>query len=52
MVSFNELIQEIYEIQGASDPNHIQESLVERMAEIFERASRMMEKSGYQPPEV
>lgn len=48
MVDFETLLNALYEIQGASDPNHP----AERMADVWSIACGMMEKSGYQPPDM
>lgn len=49
MVSFHDLLNALYEIQGASDPNQPKDTLKERMDEIFEIASGMMQQSGFNP---
>jgi transcriptional regulator of met regulon len=48
-MSVNEILEIIYEIQGAADPNHPAADLKERMDEIFERASEVMRKTAYDP---
>ena len=49
MVTFDSLLQALYEIQGASDPNQSPASAAERLEEIFDRASKQLEAAGWQP---
>ncbi len=49
MVTFDSLLQALYEIQGAADPNHPVASAAERLEEIYEKAGEMLEQSGFQP---
>ncbi len=49
MTTFPELLDALYQIQGAADPNHPADSLADRMAEIRDIADRMMRQSGYTP---
>jgi transcriptional regulator of met regulon len=49
MITFPSLLDVIYRIQGASDPNDSPQTLKERMDEIYELASRVMKESGYEP---
>lgn len=60
MVSFDDLLGALYEIQGLADPEHDRSMIVpsrrvtafqERVALIYAIACDMMERSGYQPPE-
>jgi transcriptional regulator of met regulon len=48
MDSYN-ILMAVYQIQGASDPNHPNESLKERMEEIFAAASSVMRQTGFNP---
>lgn len=49
MVSFESLLQMLYEIQCLADPNDSVKTLKDRMCEIFEIASRAMRDSGWEP---
>jgi hypothetical protein len=51
MLTLHELLNQLYQIQGKSDPAHPEtvESLKERMAEIYEIACDAMNQSGFQP---
>jgi hypothetical protein len=44
-----EIMALVHEIQGAADPNHPKETLKTRMAEIWEKACEIMDRTGYQP---
>lgn len=45
----DEIVRCVYLIQGASDPNHGDADIKERMEEIFRLASYVMRKTAYQP---
>lgn len=49
MTTFDQLLRLLYEIQGASDPNHPPATDRERLNEIFERTTRELAASGWQP---
>lgn len=49
MVTFDYLLQALYEIQGAADPNHGDDTLKDRMAEIYAKACDAIEQSGWKP---
>lgn len=49
MTDFDSLLSLLYEIQGASDPNHPAATDRERLNEIFERTSQALAQSGWQP---
>lgn len=51
MVDFNQLLIALYEIQGASDPNHPPETAQERLTEIYEKASHLLQAAGWAPSE-
>lgn len=44
-----EILDVLYRIQGAADPNHPAKTLKERMREIWDLACEVMDKTGYQP---
>ena len=50
----HEILQALYESQGASDPKQPQSqaALQERMAEIFARATDVMRRTGFVPDRV
>jgi hypothetical protein len=50
-VEVAKILEIVYQIQGAADPNHPQTlaSLKERMQEIWEQACAVMERTGYRP---
>ena len=43
------IVDIVYQIQGAADPNHPDDSLKERMREIYDWACHVMDRTGYQP---
>lgn len=49
MVTFDSLLNALYEIQGASDPNNPPETMRECLQEIFEIASEQLAAAGYKP---
>jgi hypothetical protein len=49
MVTFQSLLNTLYEIQGACDPNHPAKSMAERMQEIFDLASEQLAAAGFEP---
>lgn len=44
-----EILALVHEIQGAADPNQPKDTLKARMAEIWEKACEVMDRTGYQP---
>ena len=45
----HEVLEIVYEIQGASEPNQPDSTLKERMEEIYEMACRVMRQTGFHP---
>lgn len=43
------ILEAVYEIQGLSDPNDSPETQLERLQRIYELASTVMRKTGYEP---
>jgi hypothetical protein len=44
-----QILMAVYRIQGASDPNHNDSDIKERMREIFDDACEVMRKTGFNP---
>lgn len=48
-MGFDQLLNIVYQIQGAADPNHEPATLAERMQEIYDTACGVMDRTGYRP---